>query len=284
MRRLLWLSGPMLCLSLLSGPVLADESPPPTAAAPAAEEEDPIDPQALTLLTHMAKTLAGADGFRVTIRSDFDVVQDTGEKISFGERRTVVLKRPSGLRIDVEESDGTHTQVSFDGKAITVFSPEDGVYGQIERPGTVDEAVHYVIQDLQIRLPLALLLVTSLPDELTQRLEALSYVERDMLTSVPTDHLVGQVEGADFQVWIPVQGDPLPQRVTITYKDDEGQPQFRAELTGWTLDPDVSSEQLAFTAPPGAERIPFVVRVRQGAGRQPSGAPNSSGDAEGASK
>lgn len=279
----LWLSGSMLCLPLLFGPALAAEGP-PSAAGPPVAEEDPIDPQALTLLTHMAKTLADAGGFRVTIRSDYDVVQDTGEKITFGERRTVVLKRPSGLRIDVEESNGKRTQVSFDGKAITVLSPKEGVYGQVERPGTVDEAVHYVIQDLQVRLPLALLLVTSLPDELTQRLNALSYVERDMLSPVPTDHLAGQTEGVDFQVWIPVQGEPLPQRVTITYKDDEGQPQFRANLTDWTLNPDVSLEQLAFTPPSGAERIPFVVRVREGAGRQPAGTSNSSGHAEGASK
>lgn len=283
MKRLLRLSGAMLCLPLLLGPTSAAEGP-PSAAGPPVAEENPIDPQALILLNRMATTLAGAGGFRVAIHSDYDVVQDTGEKITFGERRTVVLKRPSGLRIDVEESDGKRTQVIFDGKAITVLSPEEGVYGQVERPGTVDEAVHYVIQDLQVRLPLALLLVTSLPDELTQRLNALSYVERDMLTSVPTDHLVGQAEGADFQVWIPVQGEPLPQRVTITYKDDEGQPQFRANFSDWTLNPDVSLEQLAFVPPPGAERIPFVVRVRQSAGRQPAGDSNSSDHAEGTSK
>lgn len=290
MKKLVWLSWPVLCLPLMAGPALAageaaSVNAPPTETA----KVNPIDAQALDVLTRMAETLAGAGGFRVTIRSDYDVVQDSGEKITFGERRTVTLKRPDGLRIDAEQSDGKRTQVSFDGKALTVFSPDDNVYGRIERPGDVNEAVRYAVQDLQVRLPLALLLVTSLPAELTQRLQALDYVERDTLTAVPTDHLAGQTDGVDFQVWIPTEGNLLPQRVTITYKNDEGEPQFRADLTGWALNPEVNAAQLAFELPQGAERIPFVVRTRRTIDHQPtigtgSSGSTGSGDTEGASK
>ncbi|OPH11964.1 hypothetical protein FE89_30890, partial [Azospirillum brasilense] len=112
----------------------------------------------MTVLTRMADTLAQTQRFTVTIRASYDVVQDTGEKITFGERRALTLNRPDGLRVEAQESDGKRSLVTFDGKAISVFNADENVYAQIERAGTIDDAVRYLVQDLQVRLPLALLL------------------------------------------------------------------------------------------------------------------------------
>lgn len=306
MRRLMWLSWPVICLPLLAGPALAAGEPPPgdvpaAASAPDnatndanaddangdadADDDDAIDEEAMAALMRMADTMAKARGFSVTIRSNYDAVQDDGEKIEFGERRSVTLERPDTLRVESQQSDGTRTLVTFDGKAITVFNPDQNAYGQVERPGSVDDAVHYLVRDLQVRLPMALLLVTTLPEELDQRLQSLDYVERDTLTPVPTDHLAGRTDEVDVQVWIAAEGPPLPQRITITYRNDEGEPQFRADFTDWILDPQPPAAQAAFTPPPGAERIPFLVRVpRSPAGRPPPAdtPPESSGGTEGA--
>lgn len=269
---------PVLCVFALAGPVFAAEAPPSDSPAHAVEPDEPddlpIDDEAMTVLTRMADTLAQAQRFTVTIRASYDVVQDTGEKITFGERRAVTLNRPDGLRVEAQESDGKRSVVTFDGKAISVFNADENVYAQIERAGTIDDAVRYLVQDLRVRLPLALLLVSTLPDELEQRLQTLDYVERDTLTVVPTDHLAGRTEDVDFQIWIATEGPPLPQRVTITYKADEGEPQYRAEFSDWNLDPDVQPAQLAFHPPDGAERIPVMIRVRR----------NAAGSSEGATK
>ena len=75
----------------------------------------------------------------------------------------------------------------------------------------------------------------TLPAEWAQHLDALSYVERNTLTAVPTDHLVGETENVDFQIWITATGTPLPQRVTVTFWRDEGEPQYRANLVDWVV-------------------------------------------------
>ena len=205
-----WLAWPVLRVSLMLGPAMGAEEPSPNERAPDERHRVdggapmPMDSEALGALNRMAETLAQAQGFSVTIRAGFDVVQDTGQKITFGERRKVTLSRPDRLRVEVEESDGKQTLVIYDGKAITVFNPGDNVYGQIEKAGSVDDAVRYVIQDLGMRLPLALMLVTTLPDELDQRLQSIDYVERDTLTPVPTDHLAGRAADVDFESgWTP---------------------------------------------------------------------------------
>jgi hypothetical protein len=106
--------------------------------------------------------------------------------------------------------------VICDGKAITVSNTGENVYRQIEKVGSVDDAVRYVIQDLSMRLPLALMLVTTLPDELNQRLQSIDHVERDTLTPAPTDHLAGRAADADFEVWLDTGDTPLPQRFIMS--------------------------------------------------------------------
>ena len=288
-----WLSWPalllplMVGLSLMAGPAVGAEEPSPQdqaleeqmsedqSLAEQSLEEAPMDIEALDALNLMADTLAQAQGFSVTIRAGFDVVQDTGQKITFGERRQVTLSRPDRLRIEAEESDGKRTLVIYDGKAITVFNPDDNVYGQVEKSGSVDDVVRYVIQDLDVRLPLALLLVSTLPAELDQRLQSIDYVERDVLTAVPTDHLAGRGADVDFEIWLDTDNTHLPQRLAITYKNEEGAPQYRAEFSDWKLNPEVSPVDLAFNPPDGAQRIPFLVRVR----RHPADQPATTGEA-----
>ena len=63
-----------------------------------------------------------------------------------------------------------------------------------------------------------------------------------------------------MQLWI-AQGDqPLPRRRVITYKDAEGQPQFRAQFSEWNLSPDAPDSPFAFTPSEGATKIAFALR------------------------
>ena len=80
-----------LTLLLLSAPVRAQQT---SAANPE------IDEQALAVLKRMAEFLTQAQRFSVTVDTGFDVVQDSGQKIEFGETRQIVLRRPDRVRIE----------------------------------------------------------------------------------------------------------------------------------------------------------------------------------------
>ncbi len=259
-----WLMGSALCIPLLTGSALAVGQ---GAAGGQAEggnlalDAAPVDGEALAMLQRMAERLAQAKGFSVSIRSGYDVVQETGQKIEFGEERRVMLERPGGLRVEAEQSDGDRRVILFDGQTISVLDPDQNVYAQVEKKGNLDDALRYLVRDLQVRVPLALMFATTFPADLERRIESLDYVEQDRLTDVPTDHLAGRTRDIDFQLWIAGEGEPLPRRVVITYKHAEGQPQFWALFSDWNLSPPVSDGLFAFKPPEGAERIPFLVRV-----------------------
>lgn len=272
MKRWMWALCAVVCTAVMT---VSAANAAGTTPGTEAKLATPADDGASATLMRMADTLARAKGLKVTIRADYDVLQESGEKISYREQRSIALARPDRLRMDVRESNGARSTVAFDGTAITVYDPKENVFGRFDRAGTIDDAVRTLIQGLDVRMPLALLLVTSLPEELARRVIEVERVETDVLTAVPTEHLVGRTEGVDFQVWIPVEGPALPQRVTITYKTEDGQPQYRAELTDWVIDPDPSSTGLAFSPPADAERIPFLLRVRREEAGAPATAPGS---------
>jgi len=256
----------LLCALLLFSGCAATRGP--TTVVPSA----PIPPTkegARATLKRMAEFLSRAQRFSVNVQSGYDAVQASGQKIEFGEVRTVTVNRPDRLRIDVEHSDGKRHLVLFDGKNITVSSMPQNVYAQISRPGDIDGAVRYFINDLNMRLPLAMLYVSRLPDELDRRVQSLEYVERTSILGAPAHHLAGRTETVDFQVWIAEGEQPLPQRVVLTYKDAEGQPQFRALFSDWNLSPTVTDSMFMFTPPEEAKKIAFLPQLRQVAIQSP---------------
>jgi len=231
--------------------------------APAAAEAEQGG-EGMEILMRMANYLAQAPSFSVSVSSGYDAIQEDGQRIEFGERRRILIHRPERLRVEFERSDGERGQVLFDGREITAFKESDNVYARVEKPGSVDGTVVYLVRDLQMTLPLARMFLTSLPQELEQRVESVAYVEEDTLFDVPTDHLAVRTAEIDFQLWVAQGEQPLPRRVVLTYKNAPGQPQFRADFTDWNLAPDVSAPLFVFTPPAGAEQIPFLAPVRRG--------------------
>ncbi|MBV8280012.1 MAG: DUF2092 domain-containing protein [Verrucomicrobia bacterium] len=213
----------------------------------------------MSVLKSMSQYLAQAQNFSVTIRDGYDAVQQSGQKIEFGELRKVTVSRPDRLRIEVERSDGEKNLVIFNGKELTVYTAKENVYATFSREGTLDQVIKYALENLKIRVPLAMMLLSTLPSELDKLILSADYVETTTITDVPCDHLAVRTNrGVDFQVWVAQGSQPLPRRIVITYKDDPGQPQFWADLSNWNLAPEISDALFAFTPPNGADRIEFL--------------------------
>jgi len=244
----------MWSLALLPAPSMAAQKQP--AAAPGGASE------AMTLLMRTADFLSQSPQFSVTIRDGYDVLQESGQKIEFGEVRNIVVRRPDRFRSDIERSDGQKGLVLFDGKDIIVFSGKDKVFAKASRPGDLDGAVTYLLSDLKMRLPLAMMFLSRLPFEIEKRVRSVEMVERSVIMDVPCFHLAARTDEVDFQIWIPAEGEPLPRRIVITYKHDDGQPQFWANFSDWNLSPNPADSLFVFAPAEGVREIPFLAQMK----------------------
>ncbi|HEY6335993.1 MAG TPA: DUF2092 domain-containing protein, partial [Alphaproteobacteria bacterium] len=150
-------------LALPPAAVCAESTPAPAAATA------PAEPEAKALLMRMADFLGKTKAFSVNIDAVYDVVQASGQKIEFGEVRHVLVDRPDRMRVQAEMSDGEKLTMYFDGKTFTMFSPKENVFTKLEKPGSVDDVMKFIVQDLQTPIPLSMLLLASIKDELEKR-------------------------------------------------------------------------------------------------------------------
>jgi len=241
----------VLTAAVTAGPVrAADPTPAPEVSAQ--------DRAARALLVDMADFMARAPAMSVTMRSDYDAIQENGQRIQFGERRRLLMQRPDKLRVDVERSDGERGTVVFDGRWITAFKPAENVYARVEKPGTLDQALVYMVRDLRATLPLARMFTTGFPVDLEKRVTSVAFVEECTLFDVPTDHVAVRTAEVDLQLWIAKGTEPLPRRVVVTYKNSPGEPQFRADLSDWKVQTKMDAAAFAFVPPPGAEQIMYL--------------------------
>jgi hypothetical protein len=235
--------------------ISAEAAPAPTSVmAPAA-------PDAKAVLLRMADFLGKTKAFSVDIDAVYDVMQASGQKIEFGEERHVLIDRPERLLVQAEMSNGEKLTMHYDGKTFIMFSPKENVFAKLEKPGSVDEVMKFIVQDLQTPIPLSMLLLASIKEELEKRVTEADFVEQTTIAGKAVDHLAVRTAYVDFQVWVAEGEQPLPLRVVITYKHDPGLPQYSANLTDWNLMPKIEESAFAFAPPAGAQAIPLLVAL-----------------------
>jgi len=124
----------VMCVSIFSASVIgcaeneATMKPASSLAVQAPAVQTAVEPaNAQDILKRMAEFIANTPKLTVNMSSRYDVLQDSGQKIEFAENRNVTISRPNGLRVELEGSDGEKHLIVYDGKDITVFSPNQNV-------------------------------------------------------------------------------------------------------------------------------------------------------------
>lgn len=251
----------MILMATAQAAAAAEESESPAVDAVTEERADnpAIEAEALEIFKGMADYLAAAKEFAYHAESSYDVVQPSGMKVEFGGSRDVLVARPNRLRMDRERRDGQRAVLVFDGEKIWAADPDEKVYATAAQPGDLEESIDFAVIELRIKAPLADLLVPDLYEKTTSKLTGALDLGERVLDGVVCDHLLMSNDYADFQMWINTGDQPVLKRIVITYKEDPGEPQYRAQFRDWNMAPEDARARLDFQPPDGAERIRFYV-------------------------
>lgn len=235
------------------------ESPAVDAATGDSADNPAIEAEALEIFKRMADYLAAAQEFTYHSESSYDVVQPSGIKVEFGGSRDVLVARPNRLRMDAERRDGQRGVLVFDGETIWASDPDENVYARAAQPGDLDESIDFAVVELRIKAPHADLLVPDVYEQTLANLTGALDLGERVLDGVVCDHLLMSNDYTDFQLWIATGDQPVLQRIVITYREDPGQPQYRAHFRDWNMAPENARARLDFQPPDGAEQIRFYV-------------------------
>ncbi len=240
----------LILLLMFGGVSTAQTQAPPTTD---------VEEEALALLRQSMVFVSKAPSFQLSAEIGFDVIQESGQKIEFGATRQVTIRRPDKARIEFTRRDGVNGAIVFDGKKLLVFNNDDKVYAQTPLEGDIDQAFDTMAEELQMPVPMRDFFANAPFEVLAEKLTSGFYVGEAVVAGIPCDHLAFRNDRVDFQIWIATGDKPLPRRFVISYRQEEGQPQFWVQFLKWDLAPEVPDTLFSTKAPEGAELIPFAI-------------------------
>ncbi len=245
--------------------VISDDSAVTAQSPEQRVESQALTHEALSDLDRAGAFLAAQSRFSFHAELSYDVMQADGEQLEFGGSREFTVRRPDRMRFEATDRGGAAKTLTFDGTTIFVDLPSQKAYVSIERPGTLYAAIDHLVDDLGVPAPLEDLIGMNFAAEIRPRIQSGYFVGSAVFGNRRCDHLAYRLPHVDVQMWIEQGERPLPCRISITYLREPGQPQFRAQLSDWNLEPDVADSRFTFEPPDGALRVP-VQKIKRARG------------------
>jgi hypothetical protein len=229
-------------------------------SATAADEAKPavvkpaIDPQADQLMRRMGDYLAQEPFFSVNAEVWQDVQLPSGQRVQAGRTIELQVRRPNRFHAEVR-STRRNRGLYYDGTSITLVNRIQNFYGTIPVPASLDEALDAACERFGITMPLEDLVVSDPYQNAMRKVTSGVLLGPVTVLGVPCEHLAFSLGTVDWQIWIEEGARPVPRKIVITYKDEEGSPEYTAILSNWDFQTKLPDFVFNFEPPAGAAKI-----------------------------
>jgi hypothetical protein len=221
----------------------------------------------------MSERLTAAQSVSVSIQQVRDVVRRSGKKetISFAAEQT--MQRPN--RLHIKAAGERQLEGWYDGKWITIALHKEKVYAQAPMPETIDQTLDALSERYGYVMPMADLLYSIPEKALISDTTSGGYVGRETLDDIASYHLAFHDTGTDWELWLPIDGDPLPRRLKVTLTSRTGKPVIDTTFVKWNLSPQLEAASFTAHVPPDYEGIAMLQQAAsvKSSGQSPSTQP-----------
>jgi hypothetical protein len=217
-----------------------------------------MDPEAEKILRSMSDFMGKLSAFSATADIDNEIIDSEGQKLQFSSSAKILLKRPNLFHVS-RQGGIIHMDFIFDGKVLTLYGRNAGVYFQKQSPGTTDTAIETLHDEIGLNTPGADLLYTDTYSILSEGISSSAYMGTSYVNGVECHYLTFREPHVDWQIWVKAEGDPLPMKYVITTKWMTGAPQYSVRLRDWDMSPKIDSGQFDFKPPEGAKKLDEIL-------------------------
>jgi hypothetical protein len=204
----------------------------------------------------MSDYLAAQKTISLSYDSDIEVITTALQKIQFTSSGQVQLSRPDRLRV-TRTGGYADVDLVFDGKMLTIFGKNLNAYTQVNAPGSVDQLIERLRDELSISAPGADLLLSKPYDELMADVIEAKHIGRGVIDGVECEHLAFRDTDTDWQLWVEVGARPIPRKYVITSKGVTSGPQYTLRIKDFRTDAPVVADAFVFKPPQGASAAPI---------------------------
>jgi hypothetical protein len=211
------------------------------------------------LVQQMSARLAAATAVTVTTTEVRDVVHFSGRKEPMSQTSVYTMRRPD--RFYAKMTGGRGLETWYNGKTITIASHPEKVFAQAPMPDTIDRTLDALAERYDMALPMGDLFYGSAAAALLSDTTTGGYVGTENVGDTPCVHLAFTDIGVDWELWLPSQGEPLPQRLRVVQKKRTGQPVVDVTFTTWDFAPQITDATFVPKVPAEYEGIALLQRA-----------------------
>jgi hypothetical protein len=211
------------------------------------------------LVQQMSARLAAANAISVTTTEARDAVRVSGAKEQLSLTGVYTVRRPD--RFHARMTGGRGLESWYNGKTLTIASHPQKVFAQAPMPETIDRTLDALAERYDMPLPMGDLFYGSPEQALLSDTTKGGYAGTETVSGTPCVHLAFQDVGVEWELWLPVQGDPLPKRFKVVQKSRSGQPAVDVTFTKWDLSPPTDDDTFVPKVPADYEGIAVLQRA-----------------------
>ncbi len=187
----------------------------------------------------------------------YEVVQESGQKLQFDMVYSLVASRPDRLFWTTWRDDASVESAWYESGTFTMLKQPDNVYGQIEVPRTLGEMIGVLVDEYGIAVPFMDILAGQARETIQDAAASGWYVGASWVDGAWTHHLALRAPDVDLEIWVGME-EPVPLKLTITWRDEVGMPSYMARFRKWEMSPSIDESVFHFEAPPDAELVEMV--------------------------
>jgi len=224
-----------------------------SAAEPVARPNN-MDPRAQEMLRRCSDFLAAEPFFSVNAEVWQDAVLSSGQRVQATRTIDLKVRRPNRLYAEVQSTRRSRG-IWYDGKSISILNRKHDLYGAVPAPNSMDEMLDVAMTRYGIAIPLEDLSESHPYSTALKNVSSGTDIGPTTVLGVECEHLAFTQGNVDWQVWIQKGPQPVPRKIVITYKDEDGSPQYTALLSKWDFQTRLPDFVFKFEPPPNASKI-----------------------------
>lgn len=211
------------------------------------------------LVQQMSDRLGAATRLSVTTAETRDVVRLSGAKETVTGAGEYTVQRPDHFH--AKTAAGRNLESWYNGKVLTIAAHNEKVFGQAPMPENINRTLDALAERYDMALPMGDLFYGPAIKALLSDTVTGGYVGTEDVGGTACYHLAFKDVGADFELWLPTQGEPLPKRFKVVQKRRTGQPVIDVTFNEWNLAPEINDATFKPKLPADYEGIALVQRA-----------------------